>query len=266
MKYVIDHDLHIHSHLSLCSGVPEQTTENILKYAQKNNLKHICVTDHYWDENVPGASKWYAVQNYERIAQSLPLPQAEGVTFHFGCETDMDKFLTVGVARKTMDLFDFIIIPTTHLHMTGFTIDESELSTQGRANAWVKRLNKLLEMDIPAHKIGIAHLNCDLIDHTSWEAHMDVLDAIPDATYEQLFRGVAQKGFGVELNMLFERYTDEEKKREMRPFIIAKECGCKFYLGGDAHSPADFDRAPAVFRGMLDYLDLDESHKFNPFA
>ena len=33
MKYIIDHDLHLHSQLSLCSGHPEQTTEAMLKYA-----------------------------------------------------------------------------------------------------------------------------------------------------------------------------------------------------------------------------------------
>ena len=31
MRYIADHDLHIHTQLSLCSGHPEQTKENILK-------------------------------------------------------------------------------------------------------------------------------------------------------------------------------------------------------------------------------------------
>ena len=65
MKYKIDHDLHIHSKLSVCSQDELQTKENILKYAIQNNLKQICLTDHFWDENVPGASGWYKPQYYE---------------------------------------------------------------------------------------------------------------------------------------------------------------------------------------------------------
>ena len=35
MKFIIDHDLHIHSQLSLCSGIPEQTPKAILEYAKR---------------------------------------------------------------------------------------------------------------------------------------------------------------------------------------------------------------------------------------
>ena len=41
MKFRIDHDLHIHSLLSECSSDPEQTTENILKYAAQMLLTRI---------------------------------------------------------------------------------------------------------------------------------------------------------------------------------------------------------------------------------
>ena len=68
-KYeIIDNDLHIHSKISSCSADPQQTNERILSYAVKNGLKTICLTDHFWDETVEGASKWYMPQNYEHIA------------------------------------------------------------------------------------------------------------------------------------------------------------------------------------------------------
>ena len=46
MRYVFDHDFHIHSYLSTCSNDKEQSAERILKYALDNNLKQICITDH----------------------------------------------------------------------------------------------------------------------------------------------------------------------------------------------------------------------------
>ena len=103
MKFVIDHDYHIHSRQSLCSGIPEQTPERILRYAQENGIRQLCLTDHFWDETVPGASNWYKIQNYEHISCWLPLPQAEGISFKFGCETDMDKFFTIGVSKENLN-------------------------------------------------------------------------------------------------------------------------------------------------------------------
>ena len=81
----IDHDLHIHTELSSCSRDPEQNAAALLAYAQKNNFNTICVTDHFWDETVPGASGWYQPQNFEHITKILPLPEAEGIRFLFGC-------------------------------------------------------------------------------------------------------------------------------------------------------------------------------------
>ena len=65
MRYIVDNDLHIHSEISLCSRDPEQSNERILKYAIDNGLKTVCVTDHFWDEKVVGASEWYSKQGYE---------------------------------------------------------------------------------------------------------------------------------------------------------------------------------------------------------
>ncbi|MBO5369087.1 MAG: PHP domain-containing protein, partial [Clostridia bacterium] len=73
MKCIYDNDLHIHSKLSSCSNDEDQTTERILLYAKENNLKTICITDHFWDENVTGASDWYKPQNLAHISASLPL-------------------------------------------------------------------------------------------------------------------------------------------------------------------------------------------------
>ena len=55
---------------------PLQTTENILRYALDNGLKTICVTDHYWDETIPGASGWYAPQNTAQLCtiESMRVP------------------------------------------------------------------------------------------------------------------------------------------------------------------------------------------------
>ncbi len=57
MKYVIDHDYHIHSTLSSCCPDRDQTPQNIIKIAEEHGYASICLTDHFWDSSVPGASE-----------------------------------------------------------------------------------------------------------------------------------------------------------------------------------------------------------------
>ena len=263
MRYVIDHDLHIHSKLSSCSKHPEQTTENILKYALKNGLNTICITDHYWDSEVSGASDWYEPQNYEHISQSKPLPQHKNVKFLFGCETDMDKLCRIGIPPSRFDDFDFIIISTTHLHMKGFTIDEGDFdSIKTRALLWEKRLDALLDMPLPFHKIGIPHIACDLINPNSRKDYLDTLNCISDAVFERIFTKIAKLGCGVEINYADMLFTDDESETVLRPFKIAKKCGCKFYLGSDGHRPVQLIEAIISFNKAIDMLELTEDDKF----
>ena len=172
MKFIVDHDLHIHSQLSSCSSDPRQTKERILQYAKENGLKKICLTDNFWDSKVPGASFWYKPQDFAHIEQSLPLPQDEQVEFYFGCESDMDKFFTIGVDPSTFDQFDFIIIPTSHMHMTTFTLDEEDRNIERLRELFVKRLEALLAADLPFHKVGLAHMTCELITIDKFTVHL----------------------------------------------------------------------------------------------
>lgn len=264
MRYTFDHDYHIHSHLSLCSGDPEQTTERILQYARDYGLSSICLTDHYWDETVPGASDWYQIQNTAHIRQALPLPQEDGIEFLFGCEVDMDQFNTVGLAPEHYDNFDFVIIPTTHLHMMGFTLNEEQGATlEGRAKLWIDRLDHLLNMPLPFYKVGIAHLTCSLIAPQPRENFLSVLDMIPSEELERLFTKAAKLGVGIELNADDMKFHDEEAERVLRFYRIAKQCGCKFYMGSDGHTPAELESGKAPFERAIDLLGLEESDKFH---
>ena len=263
MRFTFDHDLHIHSYLSSCSRDPEQTPERILQYAKDEGLTTVCITDHYWDSAVEGPSKWYAPQNFEHISQSKPLPQEDGIRFLFGCETEMKRDLTVGMPRERFDDFDFVIIPTTHLHMKGFTITEEESESNATiARLWVERLDALLNMDLPFYKIGIAHLICPLLCKRSREDYLAVLELIPDGELNRLFTKAAELGVGIELNYGDMLFADSETDIALRVFRAAKKCGCKFYFGSDAHHPATFERVRATFERAIDLLDLQESDKF----
>lgn len=264
MKMKFDHDYHIHSELSECSSDPRQSTENILKYAKENGLKRICLTDHFWDEDVPGASDWYKAQNLAHISRAKPLPDDSSVEFLFGCETDMDKFFTVGMSDKCYDNFDFVIIPTTHLHMTGFTITPQDKADNERiAELWVKRLDRLLDMPLPFHKIGIAHLACSLLNNRSREDYLHSLSLIRDEDMERVFEKAAKVGVGIEINLFDMCFAEQERETVLRMFKIAKAKGCKFYFGSDAHHPSDFEGAREMAERTVELLGLTEDDEFH---
>lgn len=43
---------------------------------------------------------------------------------------------------------------------------------------------------------------------------------------------------------------------------MAKNVGCKFYCGSDAHHPRELEGAKKIFERAVDYLNLTEDDKF----
>ena len=234
-----------------------------MKIAKTRGLKTICVTDHYWDALVPcntAVNWWYENQNYEHISQDVPMPQDDEVTFLFGCETDLDSSNQVGIPKERWDDFDFIIISTTHFHhMAG--ADWENCDHQAIEKHWVDRLEAVLNMELPFQKVGIAHLASGLIANTR-EDVLASLDSISTEDMKRLFTEATALGVGIELNYDDMKFKEDESERVLRMFRVAKECGCKFYLGSDAHAQKDFANVDAIFERAVSMLDLTEEDKF----
>jgi len=263
MKYIYDHDLHIHTRLSACSGDPEQTPENILRFAETAGLKKICITDHYWDNAVPGASEWYLPQDYAHLSQSKPMPQSGSVQFLFGCEAEQDKTGGLSIPPQRYDCFDFIIISTTHMHRLGLTVTEDDVATpQNRAQTWIRRLEAVLDTDLPFYKVGLAHLTCPLIAYRDRAGWLETLSLLPDREMYRLFSKAAALGAGIELNAGALQFTKSEADTVLRPYRIAKKCGCKFYCGSDSHRLFQLQEATPIFQKAIDLLELKETDKF----
>lgn len=261
MRYKADHDFHIHSVLSNCCHDDKQTSDAILDYAVKNGYKKICLTNHFWDDKIPGAWEWYKNQNFSHISAALPLPQGDSLQFCFGAETEMDKNFTVAITQDCLNKLDFLVIPTTHMHLKGHAIPLTATTPQQRADLWTKRLRVLLNMDLPWHKIGIAHLTCKHIA-TEQTVH-EVVKRIDINDMYELFKKCAKLGVGIELNFDSFSLTDENRDILLNPYRIAKDAGCKFYLGSDAHSVSALHDAKDNFENIINLLELKESDKFD---
>lgn len=264
MRYTVDHDLHIHSFLSACSRNPEQNPRRMMQYAKENGLRKICVTDHFWDEDQDSGAPCYGEENvFDKKKWLGEIPQDENVCFLFGVETELDRNMRLGLSREHFDAVDFAVIPTTHLNMMGLTLNRTEGdSTEKRAMLWVKRLEAVLNMDIPFYKTGIAHLTCATFAYWSRETELECYRKIPEQEIFRLMKRAAEVGVGIEINSCSMMYTPEEEGDILRIYRIAKDCGCKFYCGSDAHQPHELDRAMGLFQKAVDALDLKESDKF----
>ena len=78
----------------------------------------------------------------------------------------------------------------------------------------------------------------------------------------RLFMQAAELGVGIELNYDDIKCKDEEVDTVYRIFRVAKKCGCKFYLGSDAHERSSFDNVDIVFARAIEILGLQEEDKF----
>ncbi len=130
------HDVHNHSLLSQCTYDPVATVENFVKRAEELGHTVFGISNHLWDEKVPGASGWYQKQmiNYGLEARNS-IPKEHGdmkVLIGTECEycgmTD-----TLGILAETGARFDYVLIPHTHMHMKNFVISETEAVKNYRA-------------------------------------------------------------------------------------------------------------------------------------
>lgn len=148
------------------------------------------------------------------------------------------------------------------MNLVGFTIDNEEIpaTEEAHKNYYLKRIHQLLDMDrLPFHKMGLAHfctINSPRINSVR------CLTLFTDQEWQDILEKVRARGMGLELNFAPQNYTGEEREILLHPHRIAKDMGCKFYFGGDAHHPERFAERKAEFELIVDLLQLRESDKW----
>lgn len=252
-------DIHCHSGLSSCSSDPLMTPQAILRHAQEQQYRMVCLTDHLWDSAIPGSSGWYAPQDIEHASRALPLPQGS-VPFFFGCETELPASGVPALAREHFDLFDFVVIPPNHMHMKGLVRPDGVDTPQQMARLMENRLENLLMQDLPFEKIGIAHPTCDLMFREGLVS--DVAAAMDESRLLRIFEGYAKAGCGIELNAYAFHEWDTRREDNLRIYRIAKAAGCKFYLSSDAHHPDQLSAVQERLPRVIDALALTEEDRY----
>lgn len=254
-------DLHCHSFLSSCCWDENMTPQTLLDFAESQGYSALCLTDHLWDSAVPGSSDWYAPQNIEHVRSALPLPAPKtSMPYYYGCETELPACGRPALAREHFDLFDFVVIPPNHMHMSGL-VRPAEINTAEKMARYVEdRLENLLTQDLPFEKIGLAHLTCSLMFQEG-EAE-DVAACMNEQRLLRIFKGYAQAGTGIELNAGCFENLEHRKSEKLLIYQIAKEAGCKFYCSSDAHCVEYLSSVPRLLPQVINLLGLDETSQY----
>lgn len=269
----IQHDFHVHTKRSLCSD-GTGLVKDYLEQFRKNGIHKVGFADHFW-EGTPiekiteskGVRNFYTVQNFAHVADireeiaALTPEEKEGMTIYFGCECEYDPYARdLAITEEYAEQFDMIIVPNSHTHM---------MMPKSYYEPYEKHKEFMMQayMDVINSKLGryvtsMAHpfeAVCCPYDYNI------LINMITDDEFRRMFDATAEKGIAIEVNVasLFGK-TPEEIEREavMRMYRLAKECGCKFTFGSDAHEVLghiDFANAAAANSTLIaDLLELTE--------
>ena len=249
------HDIHFHTNLSSCAK-RESSLKIMLRYLKEAGVTTAGVANHLWDSKVPGASGWYAPQNVEHVLSvkkeyaSLSEEERCGIKLYFGCETEYVGQGRVALKPESAKLFDYVLVPAHHFHMKNFVrpVELEEASAVGKL--MLARFTECCNIDFV---FGIVHP----FMVAGYPGRIDeILSTISDSAFRSVFSHAAEKDKSVELNICM-LYQDTKNDQEGFPveygrmFAIAKECGCKFHLGSDAHDPERL--APERFTKALNF-------------
>jgi histidinol phosphatase-like PHP family hydrolase len=235
------------------------TVENCLAAAEKLGYKSLCVTNHTWDNLIPGASDWYKPQDVEHGCLDLPLPQGKNTRFYFGCETEFTEN-GLAMSPEHFDVYDFIAVPLNHFHMEGLVRSPEIKTVEQVAELFLHRIEMFSSLDIPYEKFGVAHMTCSLMKRDG--DTRDVLNAISDSDFTRVYTKLASLGCGIELNCNDFKIFSDNIEPLLRIYRIAKKCGCRFYLGSDAHVMEKFTSAQETLNEVISALNLTDGDRF----
>ena len=118
----ITHDIHTHTLYSRCCHDPEATVQAYVRRAAELGHTVFGISNHLWDEKVPGANDWYHGQmiNYGLEARYAVPADTCGMKVMIGAETEYYAMTdTLGMLAETAARFDYILVPHSHVHMKG---------------------------------------------------------------------------------------------------------------------------------------------------
>ena len=247
----IRHDIHCHTHLSLC-GKDNATIAYYVRSARKLGLKLVGIADHMWDEKIPFAESmrhsrsagdgenvlnWYRAQfipHCREILDEIAAADAGDIRFAFGGEVDYCPGIGAAITLEEAEKLDFMIVPNSHTHH----IMDKALYEPPRKHAefMLRAAMEICTAPTAKYVTALAHPFDPVCCPYPAER---VMDTIRDEEFFEVFRAAAEAGIAAEINTACYSSLPVESFGNLwmtHVLSIAKKAGCTFTFGSDAHS------------------------------
>ncbi len=257
----INHDFHIHTDLSICAN-ETATLENYIRIAGDLGLKKIGIANHFWDSEIDGAFDFYKIQDFEHISKLRPEIEknsSNSLKIYFGTEAEYDpKHRDVSVTEEVAEQLDFLIVPNSHTHIT--MPKEFYEPYEKHIEYMIQAYEDIINSKVSKYITAVAHPFCAVCCPYDRE---QLINIISDDTFKRLFEKTANKGIAFELNVDYmakfkKSYEEIAEAAHMRMFRLAKESGCKFIFGSDAHSTTEHQTYEYLTKTFVELLGLKE--------
>lgn len=264
---IITHDFHVHTALSLCAE-KDATVSGYIDKALELGIKKIGFSDHFWDEKIDcinhnykvraNPDEYYTTQNFPYISRSVPEIDAcrsKGVEILFGCEAEYDPFHHgVALTEETAEKLDFVIVPNSHTHMM---MPESFYEPHKKhIDFMINAFDEILASPVSRYITALAHpfeaVCCPYGDEI-------LMTEISDDQYKKCFDKAANKNIAIEINgysYIGKNIEEAANMPKTHMLRLAKQCGCRFLFGSDAHSHGGAHVTYATRETIVSVLDL----------
>jgi len=226
-------DLHLHTNLSFCA--PNTTTvSTYLPFCVRENIQRIGISNHLYSDR--GIN--YTLQVEEEINK---LQSNSSIEILLGCEAELFYGQEPQLAKKDAHHFDYVLLAASHVFNQMGQYRDFDLSTS----------EKIRDLLIENFKIacyqdlGVPTGICHPLYPICAPGQQEILNIMTDEQLVDCYTLAAKKDISIEIHACLYRDSvglDEEglSPSYIRMLSIAKECGCKFHFGSDAHSSEQF--------------------------
>ncbi len=255
----ITHDLHIHTYLSACCKAKEQmTVANIIEAASELGLETIGFSDHVWMNEAIEPSGFYKSQGASQIARlRSDLAECKDIPLRIsvGCEADTRAPGEFSITPEFAESLDHVLLSCSHFHMTRFVEQPADTAPASVAKHLIKFFTSGIRT---GWATAIAHPFLPVGDTARLDA---ILGSISEMEFKDVLGEAAERGVAIEIATGF--LPDPANKETfsietpLRMLALAKEVGCKFSFGSDAHDFTRLYRLPELHY-FVNALNLTE--------
>jgi len=249
-------DLHLHTNLSECA--PADTTINsYLPFCAPEGIKKIGISNHLYSSK--------GVEHTLQLKDEIQtLQDSLSVQILLGCEMELFHGREPMLHKENASQFDYVLAAPSHIFNQIHEYENYDLSTSEKIRRLlIENFKHACHLDL-----GVPTAICHPLYPICAPEQQEILDGMTDEQLEECFTLAARHDKSIEIHACLYRNTvtlDEEglSPSYIRMLSIAKECGCKFHFGSDAHRTQDFVNKHGLLQRAAERAGICEDDLWN---